>query len=165
MALPAWLAAIVQVPASRSVTVEPKTVHTVGVSELNATAKPELAVADTVAVPPTVSVGAAPNVIVWLPGPTVMVWVTCGAALKLALPAWLAATTHEPAVTPVTVLPATVQTPVVVELKVTGNPELAVALKAPLVPTVSVGAAPNVMVWGVTVAVTVMLCVACGAAL
>ena len=64
MALPAWLAAIVQVPAATPVTVEPETVQMVVVSELNVTGSPELAVALSVPVPPTVSVGAAPNVIV-----------------------------------------------------------------------------------------------------
>lgn len=42
---PAWLAAIVQLPAARSVTVEPETVHTDGVRELKETAKVEFAVA------------------------------------------------------------------------------------------------------------------------
>ena len=53
------------------------------------------------------------------------------------MPAWLAATVQVPAATIVTVLPETVHTPVVVELKLTGRPELAVA------PTVN-GASPKV---------------------
>jgi hypothetical protein len=46
----------------------------------------------------------------------------------LAFPAWLAVMEHVPAAMIVTVLPATVQTPVVVEVKVIARPELAVAL-------------------------------------
>jgi hypothetical protein len=64
VALPAWSAAIVHVPAATPVTTLPETVQIVGVSELNVTARPELAVAVTVPVPPTVNVVAAPNVIV-----------------------------------------------------------------------------------------------------
>jgi hypothetical protein len=58
----------------------------------------------------------------------------------------LAATTHDPAATPVTVLPLTVQIDVVVDVKVTTSPELAVAFKAPVPPTISAGAAPNAIV-------------------
>ena len=43
-------------------------------------------------------------------------WVACVAALKLALPPWLAAIVHAPAETIVTVAPLTVQMPGVVEL-------------------------------------------------
>ena len=59
----------------------------------------------------------------------------------------MAATTQGPAETPVTLVPDTVQTDVVDELNVTGNPALDVALSDPVPPTVSVGAAPKVMVW------------------
>jgi len=61
---------------------------------------------------------------------------------------------HTPAATPVTVLPLTVQIDVVIEAKVTARPELAVAFKAPVPPTLSDGAAPNVMVWAVLTAIT-----------
>ena len=43
------------------------------------------------------------------------------------MPAWLAVIEQEPPATIVTVLPATVQTEVVVEAKLTAKPELAVA--------------------------------------
>ena len=46
--LPAWLALIVHVPAPTKVTVEPDTVHTEAVPDVNATDRPELAVAVTV---------------------------------------------------------------------------------------------------------------------
>ena len=52
-----------------------------------------------------------------------------------------------PTARPVTVLPATLQMAGVVELKVTGRPELAVALSIPLPPTTTVGAVPKGMVW------------------
>ncbi len=52
-----------------------------------------------------------------------------------------------PAAMPVTVLPDTVQIPVVVLLNVTGNPELAVALSIPVPPTVTLGALPKAMLW------------------
>jgi len=56
------------------------TVQIVAVVELNVTAKPELAVALSVPVPPTVSVGAVPNVIVCVAAPIGIVCVTCAAA-------------------------------------------------------------------------------------
>ena len=66
------------------------------------------------------------------------------------MPVWLAAMMHVPALTPVTVLPLvplTVQTPVVVEVKVTGLPLAPpVADTVPLLPTLIVGAAPKVIV-------------------
>jgi hypothetical protein len=70
---------MVQVPAATSVTVLPLTVQIDVVVELNVTARPEVAVALTVPVPPTFTAGAVPKVMVWLPLPTVMFCVTCGA--------------------------------------------------------------------------------------
>ena len=46
VALPAWLAAMEQVPKATIVTLVPVTVHTAGVIELNATVRPDVAVAD-----------------------------------------------------------------------------------------------------------------------
>jgi hypothetical protein len=53
----------------------------------------------------------------------------------LALPPWFAAMVQVPAVTPVTVVPLTVQILVVRELKLTGSPEVAVALAVVVPPT------------------------------
>jgi len=78
---------MVQVPDATPVTVLPEIVQIVGVAEVKVTASAELAVAVTVPVPPTNTVGAAPNVIACDSLPTVIAWDTCGAALKLALPA------------------------------------------------------------------------------
>lgn len=58
----------------------------------------------------------------------------------------MAVTMHVPNVTPVTMLPLTVQMFGVAEPKVTGRPELAVALTVPVPPTSTRGAGPKVMV-------------------
>jgi hypothetical protein len=79
--LPAWFATILHVPVVTPVTVDPEIVQMLVVIDVNVTVRPELAVALTVPVPPTDTAGAVPKVIVWLPLPTVMLWVTCGAAL------------------------------------------------------------------------------------
>jgi hypothetical protein len=55
----------------------------------------------------------------------------------LAFPPWFAAMVQVPALTPVTVPPLTVQTLVVRELKLTGSPEVAVALAVVVPPTVT----------------------------
>jgi hypothetical protein len=59
---------------------------------------------------------------------TVKDCVTRAAAAQAALPAWSAATVHVPAATKVTVDPEMVQTLVGVLVKVTGRPEVAVAV-------------------------------------
>ena len=64
MLLPAWLAAMLQVPAVKSVTVEPLTLHTLGVVLVNDTGNPEVAVAVRLPVPFNTRVGAVPKLIV-----------------------------------------------------------------------------------------------------
>ena len=82
MAFPAWLAAIVQVPAATPVTVLPLTVQTPVVVEVNVTGLPDRPpVAETVPLPPTLNVGAVPKLIVWLPRPMLKLWVAWVAAL------------------------------------------------------------------------------------
>lgn len=54
--LPAWLAAMVHIPAATLVTIFPLTVQVVGVMLLKLTGRPEVAVAETILVPPTVIV-------------------------------------------------------------------------------------------------------------
>jgi hypothetical protein len=67
--------------------------------------------------------------------------------VKFALPAWLAVIEHVPTATIVTVLPDTVQTDAVVEVKLTGKPELAVAVIANgATPSVTLLNAANVIV-------------------
>ena len=66
--------------------------------------------------------------IVWLP---LLIAKVCGAwraAFQLVSPAWLALMVQVPTATKVTVVPDTVQTPVVADVKVTVSPEEAVAL-------------------------------------
>jgi hypothetical protein len=127
-----------QFPTPARVTIFAATVQTDAVVEAKLTVRPELAVAvSVIGVLLKATLLSGPNVIVSDAGLTVKAWVTGVAAAKLALPAWLAVMEHDPAATIVTVLPATVQTAVVVEVKLTGRPELAVALTGN-------GAAPNV---------------------
>ncbi len=118
------------------------------VVELNVTARPDEAVALTVkSAAVTGLFDRAPKVIVWLALPTVKLCDTDGAALYVALPAWSALIVQVPVDTRWTVEPLTVQTPVVVELKVTVRPELAVALTAKsAAPYVLFERAPKVMV-------------------
>ena len=67
---------------------------------------------------------------------TVKLWVTGVAAGYVALPACVAWMVQAPAAINVAVVPLTVHTPVVCELKLTGRPELAVATSINGVPTV-----------------------------
>ena len=62
--------------------------------------------------------------------PTVMLCCTWGAGFQLVSPAWLALMMHVPVAMKVTVLPVRVQTPVVVELRLTPSSELALAVTA-----------------------------------
>jgi len=58
---PGWSAAIVQVPDFTPVTIKPLMVHTSVVVELNTGGSPDVAVALTVPVLSTYTVGAVPN--------------------------------------------------------------------------------------------------------
>ena len=61
---------------------DPEIVQTVGVAERKTTARPELAVAEIVSgAPPKVTALSVPNVIVWLAGFTIKLWLTAVAAL------------------------------------------------------------------------------------
>lgn len=129
--LPAWLAETVHVPADTKVSAVPATVQTAGVVDTKLTGKPDEAVATSApAAVPMVLLPGEVKVMVCAAVDTVKVCVTAVAGLKLALPAWLADTVQEPAATRVSVVPLTVQTPGVVDARVTGKPELAVATRA-----------------------------------
>ena len=68
LALPAWLALIVQVPTVTKVTVVPEMVQTLVVAEVKATVRPEEAVALSVSGPSSKRLSAsAVKVIVWFP--------------------------------------------------------------------------------------------------
>jgi hypothetical protein len=74
----------------------------------------------------------------------------------LALPACVAWTVHVPTATSVTVAPATVHTPTVVEAKLTAKPEEAVALTVNgAEPNGWLDSVPNVIVWLACVTVKV----------
>ena len=80
--LPAWSAAIVQVPAATRVIVKPLTVQTAGVVELRVTARPDEAVGVTVSGDwARVLLEIAAKVIVWLTLLTLKLRVTVGAGL------------------------------------------------------------------------------------
>jgi hypothetical protein len=152
--LPPCVAWIVHVPTATSVTVAPDAVHTDAVVEAKLTANAELAVALTVnGAAPNAWPDSAPNVIAWLPGVTVKLWLTGVAELQLALPPCVAWIAHVPTATSVTVPSVTVQTDDVVEAKLTANPELALALTVNgVAPNAWPDSAPNVIAWlpGVT---------------
>lgn len=131
LALPAWVAVMVQPPVDTSVSVVPLTVQTASVDEAKVTGNPALELA-------TRAGGEVPNV--WLPGELkVMVW-AAGATLKVCvtgvaaevvvLPAWLAVTVQLPAVSNVSAVPPTVHTAGVDDANDTVNPVLAVATRA-----------------------------------
>ena len=77
---------MVQVPLVKRFAVVPETVQTLVVSELKLTVRPELAVALSATVPPTVCVAIAPKVMVWLAWVTWKPWTTGVAAEYSALP-------------------------------------------------------------------------------
>ena len=81
LALPAWVAWMVQAPVASSVTVVPETPHTFVVWELKLTARPEEAVAATEnGAEPNARFESAPKVMVWLAGVTWKLWLTGVAA-------------------------------------------------------------------------------------
>ena len=152
LALPAWVAVMLQVPAATSVNVLPLKPQTVGVVDANDTTKPELAVAT--------SAGAAvPKV--WLAGAVkLMVWASSGAAATLnvrlttlaaantVLPAWVALMLQPPTATSTNVLPLTVHTAGVVDAKPTTRPDVDVATSAAgALPRVWSGGVAKLMVW------------------
>ncbi len=86
--------------------------------------------------------------VAWAALATVKVRSTLGAAFQVALPPWLARIVQSPAPTIVTVVAATVQTPVVSEPNETGRPEVAVALTVNgALPKVFPPRAAKVIVW------------------
>jgi len=96
---------------------------------------------------PNATFGNAPKLMVWLSCVTVKLWLTAGAAEKFPFPACVAWIVQGPAETSVTVDPDTVHTAVVCELKLTANPEVAVALTVnAAVPYTLFANAPKLMV-------------------
>jgi hypothetical protein len=119
---------IVQVPDVTGVTVTPLTVHTLAVVDAKLTVKPELAVAvNAKADAGSVIEPGAANVMVWVPWMTLNVLVTGGAAVYEILPACVAVMEQLPNVASINWLAETLQTAGVVDAKLTGRPEEAVA--------------------------------------
>ena len=116
-------------PTAETVTIAPETVQTLVVVEAKLTGKPEDAVALTVkGAAPRTRFESVPNMMVWLPCVTLKLRLTGVAAAKLEFPAWVAWMVQVPSAMNMTAVPDTVQTDCVVEVKVTGSPEVAVAL-------------------------------------
>ena len=111
----------------------PLEVHTAGVVVVKVTGRPELAITLTaMGDSADARFGNTVNLMLWLSlATTLKLTFTDGAALSVTLPGWLALTVHFPVVTRVMVAPSrplAVQTAGVLVVKVTGRPELAVAL-------------------------------------
>ena len=113
-----------------------ETVQTEAVVEANLTASVEVEVALIVTGDALrARLPSGPKLIVWAALATLKLCVTFGAAPKPAFPGWLAVMEQVPAPTMVTVEPDTVQTAEVVDAKLTGRLEDAVAVSV-------IGAAP-----------------------
>ena len=122
---------IEHVPMATVVTVTPDTVQTAGVFEAKPTVSPELEVALSAnGATPRDTLPGTPKEMNCGAGTTVKLWITGLAAGTFALPGWVAVMEQVPAATMVNVFPDTVQTEPVVDAKLTGSPELAVALNA-----------------------------------
>ena len=136
--MPACDAVIEQVPAAIKVAVVPLTVQMLVVVEAKETAKPELAVAESVSCVPTVCVPGLAKVMVCAvcAALTVKLCGTMAAAAYVLLPACVASMVQVPAAMKLAVVPLIVQTLAVVEAKETGSPEVAVADSVSGVPTV-----------------------------
>src|SRR5579862_6511212 len=142
-----------QCPVATSVTVFPETVQVVGVADAKLTVRPDEAVAVRLnGGLPRFWLGSGANVMVCGAFVTCKPWVTGLAARYVPLPDCVAVMLHRPTARSVTVLPETVQIDVVVETKLTGRPDDAVAVTAnggALKGRFASGA--NVMVWAIFV--------------
>ena len=114
MALPAWVAAIVQVPAAMPVTVLPDTLHTLGVLLAKFTGlfePPPVAV--NVPLAPADTAGDAPKVIAcvvnWLVAAVTVILTVAVVTRKFASAALVAVMVQDPAVTAVKVDPLILQ--------------------------------------------------------
>jgi hypothetical protein len=137
---------MVQVPVAINEAVVPDTEQTAGVVEAKLTGRPEVAVAESATVPPTDWAAIAPKVMVCDFAFTAKLWETGAAALYEPLPAWVAWMVQVPVAISEAVVPETEQTAGVVEAKLTGRPEVAVAESATVPPTDWAAIAPKVMV-------------------
>ena len=146
--MPLCEAAMVQVPDVKNVALLPVTEQTLPVEEAKLTIRPELAFADRVSGVPTVCVPGLAKVIVCCcrVAVTEKVWEMEMAAAKVALPACEAVIVQLPPAMNEAVVPATIQTLIVEEAKLTARPELAFAERLSGVPTVWLEMAGKVIV-------------------
>ena len=164
--MPAWLAVTPQVPILVKVTTFPEMLQVPFWTILKLTARPELAVALSVNLRPSIWAGMALKVMTCdlSVAVTVKLCVTGVAALYTLLPGCEATIVQVPAASKVAVLPETVQTLLVEELKLTLRPELAVAVNATVVPLALLPGAANVIVCAAGL-FTTTICPTAGAAL
>ena len=130
VALPACEAVMEQTPAETSVTLAPDTVQIPLELLVKLTASPDVAVAVNPTGPAVKAVSAGcGNVITLVLAVTLNVLVTAAAAAKVASPACEAVIEQPPTETSVTLVPDTVQTAAELLVKLTGSPEVAVAVR------------------------------------
>ena len=137
---------MVQVPAVSIEAMMPETEQTVGVVELKATGRPEVELAIRRTAVSTIVVGMAGKLMVCGACETEKLCKTMGAALYVLLPVCEAWMVQDPATRKEAVVPETVQTAGVSELKPTARPEVEVAERPRLVSAIWVGMAGKVMV-------------------
>jgi len=127
---PGWVAVMAQVPMANRFTVFPETAQMDGVVEARLTGRPDEAVALTAMdVTPETWLGTAAKVMVCWAMVTAKVCADAGAAAYALFPAWVAVMPQVPMARRVTRFPETEQIVEVVEAKLTGRPDEAVALK------------------------------------
>jgi hypothetical protein len=124
----------------------PVTVQIAGVVDEKLTVRPELAVADKFSVAPMFCAAMAANVMVWGSRLTAKIRIKFGAAAKCALPGCEASMMQFPGAIIEAVLPETVQTACVPDMKLTGSPELADADRFTVAPTFCAAMAAKLMV-------------------
>ncbi len=139
---------MVQVPTATNVTLVPDKVQMLNVVEVKLTGKFDVAVAVRVGDVPNAAFGSAPKVMTWLPGVTEKLWLTDGATAQLVVAATVAWIVQVPTKANVTVVPDTPQIVGVCEVKLTGRPDVDVALTVSK-PALSAvfGGGPKVIVW------------------
>jgi len=129
--LPFWLAWTEQIPPEMMARVVPVAAQTAGVEVAKATGRPEEEVAESVmGETPKVTLKSGPKVIVWVPWLMENDLSTKLASRKFALPICVALTEQVPTASKLRILPETVQTLGVIEVKATVSPEVAKAESA-----------------------------------
>jgi hypothetical protein len=130
---------MVQVPVAANDAVLPAAVQTPGVSDVKLTGRPEFAVACRFSVVPTLCFAIVGKVMVCFVScfdSTVKLCETGVAAEYVASPACEATIVHVPGPSSEAVAPDTAQTEGVIAAKLTGSPELAVAVRLSCAPAV-----------------------------